>query len=66
MAVPGGSHADVLSSKRAALGRGCNISDSVTDLVTGWDSSPFSPDVAAGPVTGRRCNLTDLWCDVGY
>lgn len=63
-ADPCGSHADVLGSKPAVLGRRCSIGDSVTDLVIGWDSPHFSENVVAGPVNSRRCNLTDPWCDV--
>lgn len=37
-----GATQDVLSSKCAVLGRQCSASDSVTDLVIGWDSPHFS------------------------
>lgn len=30
----------------------------------GWDSPHFSKNGFEGPVKDRRCNLTDLQCDV--
>lgn len=55
----------ILSIKCALLGRRCGVGDSVTALVIAWDSPHFSKNVVAGPVKGRRCNLTEQRCDVG-